>query len=112
MPRMPSIVLSSTGHRQTKAMIATFIELPTPITTIASGSSAGGGIARRNSTIGAAARRAVSLSPSGIPDQHRDRRRRGSSRRVSRSRLGTTSLPTRSNTHVSLNVSRISVSGG
>ena len=60
-------MFSSTGHTHTKAMIATFIELPTPITTIASGSSAGGGIARRNSTIGAAARRAVPLSPSGMP---------------------------------------------
>ena len=34
---------------QTNAMMNTFIELPTPITRIANGSSAGGGIARRNS---------------------------------------------------------------
>ena len=47
-------MFSSTGHRHTNAITKTFIELPTPITTIANGSSAGGGIARRNSTIGAA----------------------------------------------------------
>ena len=58
-------------------MMNTFIELPTPITRIANGSSAGGGIARRNSTIGAAPRRArretPSSSPAPIADDHGDR---------------------------------------
>jgi hypothetical protein len=60
-------VFSSTGQRQTKPMMKIFIEAPTPITRIAKGSSAGGGIARRNSTIGALARRPRGESPIASP---------------------------------------------
>ena len=67
MPLMPSIVFSSTGHRQTKAMMKTFMSSPIPITTIANGISAGGGIERRNSTIGEVARRSVREPPSTMP---------------------------------------------
>ena len=67
MPSMPSIVFSSTGHRQTKAMMNTFMSSPTPITTIANGISAGGGIERRNSTIGPVALRSVREEPSAVP---------------------------------------------
>ena len=67
MPLMPSIVFSSTGHRQTNAMMKIFMSSPIPITTIANGISAGGGIERRNSTIGAVARRSSGELPSAMP---------------------------------------------
>ena len=60
-------MFSSTGHRHTNAIRNTLPVLPTPSTTTANGSSAGGGIARRNSTIGDVARRSSGESPSGIP---------------------------------------------
>ena len=107
----PSIVFSRIGQTQTNAMMNTFIESPTPITRIANGSSAGGGIARRNSTIGAAARRARRDRPSSSPSATPTTTAIAKPRPM-RTRLGTTSLPTRSNTQVSAKVERISVSGG
>ena len=45
----------------------TFIDVPTPSTRIPNGSSAGGGIARRNCTIGSVARRSGFDRPSASP---------------------------------------------
>jgi hypothetical protein len=67
MPLIPSIVFNNTGHRQTNAMMKIFMSSPTPITTIANGSRAGGGMERRNSTIGDVARRSVRELPNAIP---------------------------------------------
>src|SRR5215216_5402084 len=69
----PSIVFSRIGQRQTKAMMKIFIELPTPITRMANGSSAGGGIARKNSTMGAAARPRRQPQEQPGPDRHHHR---------------------------------------
>ena len=58
----------------------TFIELPTPSTRIPNGSSAGGGIARRNCTIGSVARRSVRREPEREPEPPPRRRTRSRSR--------------------------------
>ena len=92
-------------------MMAIFIPSPTPSTRIAAGISATGGIARRNSTTGALARRATGemprRSPPPIPIATASAKPA-----ASRARLGTRSVPTRSNSQVSANVLRMSDSGG
>ena len=109
---MPSIVFSSTGHRQTNAMRNTFMSSPTPSTTIANGSSAGGGIERRNSTIGEVARRSVRRAARAGSRPRPRRRTRSRSRGTAAAGSASTSEPTRSNSTVSAKCSRTSVSGG
>ena len=96
---------------QTNAMMKTFIELPTPRTRIANGSSAGGGIARRNSISGAVAIRARRERPSASPRPSAIAAAIANPAPI-RNRLGTTSLPIRSNSQLSANALRISVRGG
>ena len=78
---------------------------------MAKGSSAGGGIARANSTIGDAARLARGESPSSSPSETATTTAMANPAPM-RARLGRASLATRSNSQVSAKVDRMSVSGG
>ena len=62
-----STVLTSTGKNTPNAITAIAVASPTPATTIATGTTAIGGIARRNPSSGSNVRRARADPPSTTP---------------------------------------------
>ena len=65
--RTPSIVFSSTGQMQPEMMTTTFIESVMPISSIRTGISTGGGIARKNSSTGSVKSRSHLTEPISRP---------------------------------------------
>ena len=65
--RTPSTVLSSTGHTAPKTMTMILAVSPMPANRNRIGISAGGGMARKNSSTGSVSRRSVRLAPSSTP---------------------------------------------
>jgi hypothetical protein len=110
-PRTPSIVLSRIGNVEASAIAATFIPSPKPISRIITEMSAGAGIERRKSMVGASARRPSGQSPSTRPRRTptTTAMRNPSTNRV---RLGTRSVSILANSQLSRKASTMRRSGG
>ena len=66
-PRTPSTVFSRIGHTQPDAMTRTFMRSPMPAIRMKTGTSTGGGIARRNSSTGSRNARTSRMLPISTP---------------------------------------------
>ena len=109
--RTPSTVLSRIGHTQPLAITITFMVSPMPANRMMTGTSTGGGMARKNSSTGSSTARTRGIVPTSVPTPT-PAATATPYPTASRARLGSTSARSRCPVQTSPKVRRMSRSGG